>query len=247
MELVLNFTIAVSLRGADETRADIMLHTKLTNLIAKYAGKARVGTFFLLYSAQQFFSFVSASKASLIENTIKTGLHVDQVIEDFKNDDSSATPIGFGLTASSFGILSALMGANPEAAAAAAVFSGVASILQATTAPPPDTEVDYGARLTNTVYDAFNNTMATLDMLTSTIAGEKGTNQADLPLEMQTQSFKNPIMNVFGDGKWLISDPGTGVDAIYEIFFKHLVSSPDEVEEGQSSRLVCIRADILSA
>jgi hypothetical protein len=131
-----------------------------------------------------------------------------------------------GLLGSSLGILSAMMAANPEAAAAAAVFSGIASIIGVTTAPKGPTEIDYTPKLDRMVLDAFSETRNHLDRLMETIAGAADTHQNELPIEMQTQSFDNPIINVFGDGKWLQANPGKKVEDTYDVFFHHFVSSP---------------------
>ena len=180
--------------------------------------------YLLFYQLEKIRNYFSTLENALDRETMKKQLELPQMAEDFKSKKPDEQPEVFGIVSASFGLIGAMV---PQVAGPAGVVGSLSGLVGAATKEENEPDVDYGelhAMLSLKLEDAFTKISNRMQEIVFAIFGEEGYDQALIPAEMTKQSWDNSVVNVLGDGQWLIAHASDGVDELVDSMYTTLVS-----------------------
>lgn len=183
--------------------------------------------FFLYYSLQQFHAFMKNYHEKSLENTVKGGINIPRVQDDFEDkssDDVNPAILVSGATT----ILAGLTVARPFLVGPATVVTGMASLF-GNSMTGSDAGSDGGSSLSDKVLEQFRRVEGFVDNANGAVFGADGVNPDEAIVgSMQKQQFNHPSVRALGDGQWLVADATEGLEERMDAMYNRLVSSDND-------------------
>lgn len=189
----------------------------------EYRAHGQTGLYAMYKSIETLKSFLDTLHTNLQDKAIKEILDIDEIVADFKRDESEENPNVLGLFSGMFTMAAGAAVASASISGPAGFLGGLTAFVSSLPQPEAKPDEDFGIRLSNFVGDSFESTRSHIDELLG-MFGEDGFDQDSIPAGMQKQSFDNPVVNVFGDGQWLLNHPNSGMGEYMKAAYNDMVS-----------------------
>lgn len=170
-----------------------------------YADAGNNAAYYLYSSVTSAYTYLSAMHEELQSKGISSGFELSQVFSDFKFEEEDALGNFFDIMGTAFGLVGNVAKPVSELSGIIGSLTDLQSQLDKPDEPDED---EWLAKMNKYAQGHFDALDDKLGKIRDALFGKKGTSTDHIPDEMQTQSYKSPIIKAFGDGKWLVENPG---------------------------------------
>ena len=186
--------------------------------------KQGAAAYFLYYSLEKFHSFMGAFRHGIEVNTMKEGINIPKIQDDF-GDKGGTDPNVAILLAGAMTIFAGFTVTQPWLVGGATVVTGSMTLVGNVGGGEPPAGTDGGSPLADKVLGTFEEIYDYINAANGAVFGIDGVDPNEhIPQEMQKQTFKNPSVKALGDGQWLVADATQGVDEYMKEMYKRMVS-----------------------